>query len=736
MVGDAKQSIYRFRRADIGMYDDVKELITAQGGAVVALQQNFRTVGSIVHWANGVFSELMPEPALRGLQPAYDTLTATRADPGAEPGVVIVRPADAPRADDQSQPKSGPKPKAKPAELCRREARLLAGLLADIGRTGWQVHDPGDGWRPATPGDVAILLPTFTHVGHYELALREAGLPYRVDGGRTFYGRREVLDTLAVLRALDSAADPVAVYGALHGQLFAFSDDRLYEFHAAGGRFDYVDGAAPEGYPEIAAALADLRVLHELRNARPPADTIDDLVRRTSLFESLALWADDPEQAIANVAELVSLADEFAHSTEASFHAFVAKMAARRGRRRHRRIAGRRERRLRAPHDRTQGQGPRVSHRRAGGRHAERARRRTRPAGRSRGPPAALRPLLPVARPGPARHDRAPADGRLRPALHARKAGAQARTGAPALRRPHARGRPAGAAAPRRRARSRLAAGHPAGKPGGRPGDRCAGPCARRGRRGRRRRSRRRPRRPPPIRWRRARRGARSASRSSRGPRAPRRSSRRARSSVSKPPDWSDRPASTPIAASAPAGRAHALALGSAVHAVLEHVSLHDDARLDELAAQAAAAAGLGGEAARVAALARACWRAAPLRAAARGVCHRELPVCVSHGEALIEGAIDLVYRDDELGGWVVVDYKTDARTAPDAVRERYGGQAGRLCPRLRGGERRAAWSSLAVLLAALPDADGAANGRATCPSTTGCASSSKRALRRDRAAG
>ena len=171
------------------------------------------------------------------------------------------------------------------------------------------------------------MLPTFTHVGHYEQALREAGLPYRVDGGRTFYGRREVLDTLAVLRALDTAADQVAVYGALHGQLFAFSDDDLYEYHAAGGTFDYLAGEAPGGYPEVAAALADLRVLHELRNARPPAETIDDLVRRTCLFESLALWADDPEQAIANVAELVSLADEFAHSTEASYHAFVAKMA-------------------------------------------------------------------------------------------------------------------------------------------------------------------------------------------------------------------------------------------------------------------------------------------------------------------------------------------------------------------------------------------------------------------------
>jgi ATP-dependent exoDNAse (exonuclease V) beta subunit len=152
-------------------------------------------------------------------------------------------------------------------------------------------------------------------------------LPYRVEGGRTFFGRREVLDCLAVLHAIDTAADPVAVYAALHSQLFAFSDDDLYAFHAAGGSFDYLGAAPPAGFPEIAAALADLRALHERRNLRPPAETLDELVRRTRLLESLALWADDAEQAIGNVAELVSLADEFAHSAEATFHAFVAKMA-------------------------------------------------------------------------------------------------------------------------------------------------------------------------------------------------------------------------------------------------------------------------------------------------------------------------------------------------------------------------------------------------------------------------
>ena len=76
----------------------------------------------------------------------------------------------------------------------------------------------------------------------------------------------------------------------------------------------------------------------------------------------------------------------------------------------------------------------------------------------------------------------------------------------------------------------------------------------------------------------------------------------------------------------------------------------------------------------------------------------------MQHGEVLIEGALDLVYRDDELGGWIVVDYKTDAHPIPATVRERYGGQAGAyaLAFEVAVGEPVLA---VCVLLASLPDA-------------------------------
>ena len=370
LVGDPKQSIYRFRRADIAMYHEVGELVEGQGGEVLTLRQNFRTVASVVGWVNGAFGELIGPDELPGLQPAYSALTPARAD--GEPGRNVRRGRGAARG------RAGAGGQVRPptlADLCRREADLIAALLTDRERLGWRVHAgkrPHDGWRTAQPGDVAILLPTFTFVGFYEQALREAGLPYRVDGGRTFFNRREVLDTLAVLQALDTAADPVAVYSALHGQLFAFSDDDLYEFHAAGGVFDYLGAAPPAGVPRDRRGAR--RPARAPRTAQPAAARRD--ARRPGAPHRPAR---EPrpvgrrsrpghrQHRRARVARRRVRAERRGHVPR-----LRGQDGARRVGRRHRRVAGRRARRLRAPHDRPQGQGPRVSHRRAGGRHARR----------------------------------------------------------------------------------------------------------------------------------------------------------------------------------------------------------------------------------------------------------------------------------------------------------------------------------------------------------------------------
>jgi ATP-dependent exoDNAse (exonuclease V) beta subunit len=125
----------------------------------------------------------------------------------------------------------------------------------------------------------------------------------------------------------------------------------------------------------------------------------------------------------------------------------------------------------------------------------------------------------------------------------------------------------------------------------------------------------------------------------------------------------------------APAGRAGALALGSAVHRIMEMCDLSDESSLAAVATSVAAELERPDLAGEAAALARACWRAAPMRAAAdaeaqSGAVHRELQVGFVVDDVIVSGAIDVLYRDGD--AWVVVDFKTDRAAEADVLLSRY----------------------------------------------------------------
>ena len=220
------------------------------------------------------------------------------------------------------------------AEAARRaEAQALAALLLAMHgeeRDRWTVQDrePGGGTRRrgvARPrwGDVAILFRATTGLETYEQAFREAGVPYRVDGGKAYFARREVDDALLCLRAVDDPSDGPAVYGALHSTFFGFSDDELFLFWAAGGRFDLF-AAQPEAHAAVGAALATLRGLHERRAESEPHELAAELVRLARAAEFLAATGSGGAQAIANLEKLVDRARAFSGAGGSGLGAFLA----------------------------------------------------------------------------------------------------------------------------------------------------------------------------------------------------------------------------------------------------------------------------------------------------------------------------------------------------------------------------------------------------------------------------
>jgi ATP-dependent exoDNAse (exonuclease V) beta subunit len=313
VVGDPKQSIYRFRRADIAVYDAVRHGPLAAGDA--PLVQNFRSVGGILSWANEVFDRLLVEK--RGVQPAHTALQPGDARLGDESlsvcvvhGEVVLEEGQKLRVDDTRA----------------EEARLLAMQIRQAVESGWMVRDRlrGDE-RPATYGDVAVLLPRRTAVDIYLDAFRRAGVPVQAEGGRSFFQRQEVRDLANVLRAVDDPLDQVALVACLRSSAFGCSDQDIFLHHAAGNRLDY--RLEHSGGPaSVAEAMAVLRHLHDLRSRVSLGAFVRAVLQETRLVEiALAGW--DGQQSAANLLKLADRARAFSASGAGGLRAFARWLA-------------------------------------------------------------------------------------------------------------------------------------------------------------------------------------------------------------------------------------------------------------------------------------------------------------------------------------------------------------------------------------------------------------------------
>ncbi|MCP5025915.1 MAG: UvrD-helicase domain-containing protein [Actinomycetia bacterium] len=267
-VGDPKQSIYRFRRADIGLFVRARDRF-GPNGTWARLNTNFRTVEPILEWVNAYFAEAMAAE-VEG-QPRYEPLAA-------------FRPAGP--ADHRPLLLGGPNEdlKVRAAELRRLEATDVAMVVADVRDRpdAWPVAEPGpDGWRPAGLSDITILVPTRTSLPYLREALEAHDLPYRLATGTLVYDTQDVRDSLAALRAVDDPSDELSLVAALRSPLYACSDVDLFTFRKGGGRWDLRRDPPVAVGPEhpVAAALAHLRSLWSERWWASPSDLLDRLLR-------------------------------------------------------------------------------------------------------------------------------------------------------------------------------------------------------------------------------------------------------------------------------------------------------------------------------------------------------------------------------------------------------------------------------------------------------------------------
>jgi ATP-dependent exoDNAse (exonuclease V) beta subunit len=312
VVGDPKQSIYRFRRADISMFLQAKERFAPEGGGPVELCANFRTGAPIIEWVNAVFADLMHRPPDTDVpvpsQPAYGPLQAQRpaAPVGPAVAVVGVRPTDG-SADD----------------VRRVEARDVANAVTAALRDGWQVQDD-DGWRPCRLGDITILVPARTSLPFLEDALQAAGVPFRAESSSIDYASRAVRDLMMVLRAADDPTDHHRIVAALRTPLLGCGDDDLYRHRVLEGRsWAYNGPEAPDAAAgPVSAGLAFLRAVHDARYWQSPAELLDRIARDRRALE-LGFAEGRPRDVWRRLRFVVDQARAWSEATGGSLRAYL-----------------------------------------------------------------------------------------------------------------------------------------------------------------------------------------------------------------------------------------------------------------------------------------------------------------------------------------------------------------------------------------------------------------------------
>jgi ATP-dependent exoDNAse (exonuclease V) beta subunit len=313
-VGDPKQSIYRFRRADIATFLTAARQFAGPGGPEL-LTCNFRTSREILGWINTVFAELIRRHP--GSQPDFRALDPERPEDARPEGprdVVLLGTEahdDSPDAD----------------ELRAREAADVAAIVRAAIAEEWPVYDQhAKEWRAARLGDICILLPARTSLGFLERALDDAGIAYRAETSSLVYGSREVRELLAVLRAIDDPSDSLSLVTALRSSLFGCGDDDLFTYHVVhGGRWD-VRRVPPESVPTdhpVAAAMRFLTELHEQRVWAAPSELLDRIVRELRVLEVAALMGRFRDVA-RRVRFLVDQARAFTDATGGTLRSYLA----------------------------------------------------------------------------------------------------------------------------------------------------------------------------------------------------------------------------------------------------------------------------------------------------------------------------------------------------------------------------------------------------------------------------
>ena len=294
VVGDPKQSIYRFRRADIDIYNIVRQRFSEPGvGQVLPLTLNFRSAPQLCHWANQVFQTRFP------LAPTPHA------------------PRFAPLDPNPTQPLTGQVMTL--SHTCDKndlEARDATAIAAYI-RAEVEA-------KRRTCGDFLILTRKRKNITLYADALEALDIPLEVSGAGAFGTSREVQALTLLLRALADPQDSLALIAVLRGPLFGISDPELFAFRQGGGWFSLFQPPESSSSPSgpVAEALAAMGRYYRFTRVLPAAAALERILEDSGYLALAAttpggVEAGDVVHAVDRVRQVVETGGSLADAADA-----------------------------------------------------------------------------------------------------------------------------------------------------------------------------------------------------------------------------------------------------------------------------------------------------------------------------------------------------------------------------------------------------------------------------------
>jgi ATP-dependent helicase/nuclease subunit A len=247
VVGDPKQSIYRFRRADIVTYNHVKQIIKESGGEIVTLSANFRAEKVLIDWVNESFAGKFTECSTK-YSPGYVSLTEGKGH-GQLSNLVTLRKLIVPRSC-----KSNSQAVDMEAEVIARDIKNAIeesrhGKLDGVGINNSETT--------LNPGDFMIVTYRKANLAVYSQKLSEIGVPTQVTGGASLNHSNELRLLHDCLIALTQPFNQIALVSVLRGELFGFSDADLFNFKRQGGVFNFYSEIPQKMDPNVESKFSE-----------------------------------------------------------------------------------------------------------------------------------------------------------------------------------------------------------------------------------------------------------------------------------------------------------------------------------------------------------------------------------------------------------------------------------------------------------------------------------------------